>query len=202
MPQPTTRMSSYIAGLPKGLESYPECQAKGTIVRSFVLDAVPEATLQAAALPEPVATLLRTPPLNSVWVPEVQFFACMLAVRDLLGFADDAAWKRWFQERNQQALTNPVLRLVMNFTSAEMLLSLGGTFWSTTHRGSKLSVVEKASHGATFALEYPHNLVDAQVADLLTVALTVPLLLTRAKAPVVALASSTSTCSTYKGTWQ
>ncbi len=113
-----------------------------------------------------------------------------------------ASWKSWFQERNQQALTNPVLRLVMNFTSAETLLSLAGAFWGTTHRGSKLVVVEKSSHGATLTLEHPHNLVDAQVADVITVALTVPLLLTRARSPVVVLASSTPTCATYKATWQ
>ncbi|HEY3450170.1 MAG TPA: hypothetical protein VGK67_27700 [Myxococcales bacterium] len=201
MPNPLKELSTFVAGLPNGLESYPECLVKGTIVRSFLLDCVPVATLEAAALPQPVAALLRTPPLNSVWASEVEFFGALLAVRDLLGL-DDAAWKRWFESRNHQALTNPVLRLVMNFTSAEMLLSLSQAYWGMTHKGSRMTTIERASHTATMLFEHPRGLVNADVGVFLTVALAVPLALSRAKSPSVVMQSSTPTGTIFKATWK
>lgn len=200
MPSLTTPLSKYLAALPRGLESHPECLVKGTVARSFLLGAVPEAALDRVDLPGPIAAVIRSPPPNSVWISEVHFFGALLAVRDLLGL-EEAAWKQWFKERNQRALTNPVLRLVMNATSPEMLLSLSGVYWGVTHRGSKLSVVEKTGGSATVVLDHPHNLVNADVGGFLTMALTVPLLLTRAKSPAIALTSNTPTRSTFAGTW-
>ncbi len=201
MPNPTTLLTRYLGGLPSGAESYPECLVKGTVARSFLLGAVPEAAVDRAGLPPPIEAVLRSPPSNSVWISEVCFFGALLAVRDLLDL-DEPAWKQWFKERNLQALTNPVLRLVMNATSPEMLLSLSGVYWGVTHRGSKLSVLEKERGGAKVALDHPHNLVNADIANVLTVALTVPLFLSRAKSPSIVLTSSAPTRSTFSGTWR
>jgi hypothetical protein len=199
LPSPTTSLSTFIAGLPDGLESHPACQVKGTVVRSFLLGSVRGAALQAAALPHPVAELVQAPPLNSVWVSEVHFFGALLAVRDLMG---GPAWRQWCEERCLQALTNPVLRLVMNFTSAEMLLSLSHAYWSMTHRGSKLVTVERSSHAATAAFEHAHGLVTPDVGEFLAIALAVPLTLSRAKSPCVIVSSYAPTRTMFKATWR
>ncbi|MBI5549224.1 MAG: hypothetical protein HY901_35515, partial [Deltaproteobacteria bacterium] len=146
-------MSAYLAGLPQGLQSYPACLVKGTVVRSFTADCVPLEKLEGLTLPAEVAAHLREPPLDCVWVPEVEMWATLLATRDLLDL-DDGAWLVWFEPRSREALTNPVLRLVMNFSSPELLLPLSQAYWAMTHKGSKLTIVERASHALTLALEY------------------------------------------------
>ncbi|MBI5544784.1 MAG: hypothetical protein HY901_12910 [Deltaproteobacteria bacterium] len=170
-------------------------------LRSFVEDSIPREKLEGLALPAEVSTLLREPPLNSAWIPEVSTWATLLAIRDLLGF-DDGAWLAWFEPRNRQALTNPVLRLVMNFSSPEVLLPLSQAYWAMTHKGSKLTIVERASHALTLALEYPPGLFDREVASTLTVSFSVPLRLSRARSATVTLKSWAPTHSMFQAEWE
>lgn len=55
------RLERYLAGLPDGLGSYPQCQAKGSVLRSLL-----EGTaLERAGLPEPLRRRLDDPPIAS-----------------------------------------------------------------------------------------------------------------------------------------
>ncbi|MBI5545871.1 MAG: hypothetical protein HY901_18435 [Deltaproteobacteria bacterium] len=196
------RVSAYLKGLPKGLESYPECKAKGAAMRNFMLGAVPPERLTGLDLPAPILSLLHEPPLNSDWVPEVSMWATLIAVREILGFDDDSSWIAWSERRNTEALNSLVLRLVMKFTSVDLFLPLCGPYWGMLHKGSQLSVAARASHSATFALEYPPGLFNEELSStLLVVAFRIPLVLANAKDPVLTLASWSPTRATFEGKW-
>jgi len=200
MPNPLTKLSAYLAGLPNGLESYPGCLVKAAIARPFLTDSVPPALLAGAGLPAPVAALLGDHGHDSSWIPEVEVWAALAAVQDLLGL-DEGAALEWFEQRDREALTNPVLRLVMNFSSVEFLLPLGSGYWAMTHKNSRLSLERAGPQEALLLLDYPPGLFNEGVAKLLTAAYAVPLKLSRAKTAEVTLASWTPTRATFRARW-
>lgn len=200
MPTPIPRMSAYLAPLPNGLESYPACMVKGAVARPFLAGALTPAQVAEAGLPPPVAALLREAPLNSAWIPEVELWSALAAVVELRGFDDQAALD-WFAQRDEEALTNPVLRLVMRFSSVEFLLPLSSGYWSMTHKGSKLEVERPSAQEAIIHLDYPPNLFDQNVAKLLTQAFAVPLRLSRATSVAVSLDDWKPTRATFRGKW-
>jgi len=88
------RLASYIAALPEGLDSYPDCKSKGSLVRS-ALDGHDPDELLPGLLPE-LATLVLRPPVAGFWVPAVLADAMFYAVCDRYYPTRDAmcAWTR------------------------------------------------------------------------------------------------------------
>ena len=71
--------------MPGGLGAYPECQAKGALVRNLLDSvAVPDVLPH---LPAELRALAADPPVGSEWVPEVSFGALLLAISEHTSFA-------------------------------------------------------------------------------------------------------------------
>lgn len=198
-PQRFRRLAPYLASLPQGLDSHPDCQAKGTLARSFVSEIKPE-QVHGAGLPAPVEALLLAPPNNSRWVPEVLSWAGIYAVVDLLGLSDQA-FQEWVARKNRELFTNPVMRVVMNFTSPGLALALSSAYWGVLHHGSRLTVVDSAGASGQVALDYPDRLFDERAARSLGVAFSVALELSRARHLSVTLESWTATRATWAARW-
>jgi hypothetical protein len=131
----------------------PRLQGQGHAGRCFASELSAEEA-RAAGLPGPVEALLVSQPSNRAWVPEVLSWAGIFAVADLQGL-DDAAWAKWVARKNRELYTSAVMRLVMNFTSPKLALSLASAYWGVIHHGSRLHVVELGESSAKVVLHYP-----------------------------------------------
>ncbi len=193
------RLAAHLESLPAGLDSHPDCKAKGTLVRSFASELSAEEA-RAAGLPGPVEALLVSQPSNRAWVPEVLSWAGIFAVADLQGL-DDAAWAKWVARKNRELYTSAVMRLVMNFTSPKLALSLASAYWGVIHHGSRLHVVELGESSAKVVLHYPDRLFGQPAAAALAVAFSVALELSRARRPAVALEGWSPTEAHFAARW-
>ena len=71
------RLGAYLAQLPAGLDSHPECTAKASVVRK-VYEFARDNPL--VGLPEPLQRLLDEPLPSSTWVPQAQVLAAIVAM--------------------------------------------------------------------------------------------------------------------------
>lgn len=193
------RVAAYLAGLPDGLDSHPTCLAKGTLVRTFVSGLAPD-RVKGAGLPPAIEALLAVLPANSAWLSEVQTWAGIYAFADLQELTG-WKWDGWVRAKNLELYTNPVLRLVMNFTSPSLAVPLASAYWGTVHRGSRLSVLEKAADRATLSLDYPPRLFDETAARALGIAFGCAFELSHAKTRSLAFDGWTPTRSLYRASW-
>lgn len=133
-PQPLPLTSAYIAGLPAGLDSYPDCLAHRSILEGLVRDHGHVG--RAAGLPGPVRRLL-TLPVKDDWIPEVVFQAANLAIRDH-AFEDDAGFMTWTTDWSRELLDKPVLKHLMRLLSPTLVVSGAAKRWKAVHVGSRL----------------------------------------------------------------
>jgi len=147
--------SSYLRRLPRGLDSYPECQAKGSVLRAGI-DTAP-VTLDRSALPPALAALVAAPPLPTEWFAEVHLNTIMLAYQDSV---PPAVWERWTYDRNRNLLDRPLYRILFSLISPERLFTGMSGRWGTFRRGSQLSLLSKTDGVARVELRFPAYLHD------------------------------------------
>jgi len=91
--QPT--LERYLASLPIGIDSHPHCQSRASRMHSAIEGKDTKAI--AAALPEPIAAIVREPPSPSMWIPAVWSDAVFHAVCDT-SFQTEEAILEWCHE--------------------------------------------------------------------------------------------------------
>lgn len=145
-------VASYLAGLPAGLASYPECQAKVAVARSFVErleQHSPELRLDPdlrAAVEGPV----------SAWLPETASTAIFLAARG--AFAGDEPFLRWVEDADRELLSGRLYRALFWLVGPKRVLRAGAERWERLHRGTTLHLEHMGDHDARARLTYPYGL--------------------------------------------
>jgi hypothetical protein len=192
------RMERYLAGLPAGLDSFPECVAKGSVLRSTLV-AQPVEQL-AGRLPGELRSLVTDPPVDSEWMSEVKFVAIYHAVSDLRGFgeADVLAWAR---ERNRALFRNPAYRILMSVSSPATLMRGASMRWSNWHRGSTLEVEGILDTGVRVVLRYPAGLFDELMLRVFGEAFAAGLELAHADSPTINVEPTSPGVATYMANW-
>lgn len=160
------RLDRYLARLPRGLGSYPECQAKAAAFRNIV-ESRSLAHFPFDAVPPELARLLRTPAPHTAWLSEVGVMAAILAMADSFGMSDRAL-QQWLHECNASLLANRMYRMLMALASPSMLMHGAATRWGSLHRGSTLEVTDQSFEetglgqrgGVTITLRFPPHLYD------------------------------------------
>jgi hypothetical protein len=157
-PRRFPRAAAYLASLPQGLESHPDCKIRDIVVEPYVRAFASIA--DEPGLPVPVADML-TGRARVPWHSEVLFQVVHLVVRDR-GFTDDTPLLDWMQKANEEVFDKPILRNLMRLVSPTLIV-LGATKrWSAFHTGSDLTadrVVESGGRaGATARLRHPPGL--------------------------------------------
>jgi hypothetical protein len=148
-------MEAYLASLPRGLESYPACQQKAVILRSFVTPAMrPQIE---AALPPEVRPLLEHMPAVTEWIPEVHATTIYLAARDATG--SDEAYVASAYELNRNLLSGTMYRILFTFVSPARVLKGATSRWGQLHRGTELRPRSVGENEAVMRLSCPPNLV-------------------------------------------
>lgn len=139
------RTERYLAQLPHGIASHPECVGRASLVRVFA-DSRSLRGFDWRAVHPRIAEVLRSPLHLQSWVPEAVINATALALADHLGY-DDAAVVQWFHECNESLLHHPLYAALMSLSSPSTLVRLGEARWRTLHRGVGfgVSLHEKAA---------------------------------------------------------
>jgi hypothetical protein len=159
-PPPPKHLASYLAALPQGIDSFPDCVQKASVSREF-LRFMPSTGL--GTVPAPVAALIQRPPPASAWIPEVHVAALFLSVLDA-HFSDEVGFIERSYVANKELLTGPLYRMLMFVASPLYLAKNVESRWNTFHRGITLVTDELPTdkHGtARFHLVYPANLLPA-----------------------------------------
>lgn len=148
---------SYVAALPHGLASYPQCLVKGAVLRGL-LETTPVAFTREG-LGEELFTLLDTPPLPNAWFSEVHFNALMLAQQERM---ERSSYDEWVYRRNRRLLESSLYRMLFLVLTPERLFTGMPRRWAAFRRGSELLAVEHGTGHATVEVRFPSKLHDAR----------------------------------------
>lgn len=150
------RLAAYLADLPDGLDSYPECRSKASLHRAF-LDEKALPPLAPGALPEPVRELVEAPAAVSSWIPTVVHHSVLLVVRELC-FEDDESYCRHAFESQRKIFRGPMYRLLLVAMPVDTVLRGIAYRWKAFHQGTQLEVLERGDGEAHLRLRYPPRL--------------------------------------------
>jgi hypothetical protein len=174
------RMDQYLAGLPVGIDSYPECMVKGSVLRSTLLQQPIDQIMDRLA--EPLRALVTDPPVDSEWMSEARFVAIYHAIADVRGYGE-ADVQVWARDRNRALFRNPAYRILMAVSSPATLLRGAAMRWSNWHRGSALEIEGILDVGVRAVLRFPPGLFDELMLKSFGEAFVAGLELAKAKSP-------------------
>ncbi len=192
------RMDAYLAPLPGGLGAYPECQAKGVLVRMLAAEEAYAGV--AAQLPAPLRRLLEDPPMASEWIPEVHCQALRYAVADAAGQEDDAILSG-VRDRHRRMFELPAYRILMAASSPGSLLRGADQRWGTFHRGSMLEVEGISDDGVRLGLRFPRGLFDGLHLRIFAESFLAVLDLSAAAAPRAEILEARAGYARYRVAW-
>ncbi len=198
-PRSFPRLSAYLAGLPQGLDSYPDCISKASLYRRLIEehDFLPIAD----QLPARLVPLLEHPePLNT-WIPAVQNNAFLLAMTDHFYDRDLRAAVAWYRDVRERMFRSPLYRMMMAVISPRYILRGARKRWETFHRGTEFEV-EYGDHYANVVLTYPPNLQTRLIIRMLTGGLLAALAAAGAKDIKWGITSVTPTEARIGATWK
>ena len=128
------RLGAYLAQLPAGLDSHPECTAKASVVRK-VYEFARDNPL--VGLPEPLQRLLDEPLPSSTWVPQAQVLAAIVAMVEARCF-DPETEREWVRRAATHLFASSMYRILMWAATPRMVFKSAQIRWSAFFRGTRL----------------------------------------------------------------
>jgi len=141
---------AWLAQLPEGWGSFPEAQAKASMLRQY-LDVKPLQNVDA--LPPHLHALVTAPPPMNAWVPYVHHMGVTMAYREEC--ADDAAFYTLVHDMTAALYRSPAYKLLMVVATKERLLRAVEKRWATFHRGTTMQLLSSSADGAVLLLTTP-----------------------------------------------
>jgi hypothetical protein len=133
------RTTAWLAGLPRGLDSYPECLVKGSLLRRLVKSQSLQPHLPL--LPPELLGWFESPPLVSAWVPEVHLFAMLHALRDLV--YEEHALHTFVSAGIERMISSPLYKIMFLVVTPKRLLQGIGRRWDQFHRGTTMTATDR-----------------------------------------------------------
>lgn len=189
------RMDAYLAGLPAGLDSYPECRIKGSAFLPLVN--TPPPGLDPKALPGPLRAVLEAPPPVTTWTPEVWFASILHHLRDAV-FETEDAYRAWSLEGMRNTLGGPLYRMRFAFLSPQRMAKMAPRSWSSLRQGTHRTLLEEHTDYNIGNLTYPENFVDELYMQFHAQSIEFIYGLSRARSPGFELLEWTPTKSTFR----
>jgi hypothetical protein len=149
------RVAEYLAPLPAGVASHPQCVAKAALLRR-ALERRPLSRDHVLALPSALRELVACPPLDGESVPDVWLAGVLLAIADAYEMKDEE-YLDWIRDLNS-SMFNTLFRILMKVVSPEHLLRGAAERWKVFHRGSSLAIAELTRGRCVVQLNFPHLL--------------------------------------------
>jgi hypothetical protein len=145
-------MNDYLARLPAGIDSHPECRMKGAAVRAM-LDSFRGFT-PPPGTPAAILDMLAHPPAPSGWANEVPCHALMLiAAYDLFG--GESGYLDNVLTGNRALFDSLVYRILFRFVSAKKILRQVDERWLMFHTGTTLECEAVREHHCVLVLRGP-----------------------------------------------
>lgn len=191
--------AAYVARLPNGLDSHPDCQVKASLYRS-ALEGRPIPRAAIDALPPRLRTLVVNPAPVSAWIPEVQSLALLTAHLDACCSSLED-FERSCYLRQRRLFDSPLYRVVVKLATPNLLLRTAALRWGALHRGTTL-VVERNERGvAHLNMEHPAQLWDEPTRLALTAGFRALLDLCGARNSTVEVTEASPTHMRLVGQW-
>ncbi len=193
------RLEAYLSSLPGGLSAYPECQAKGILVRMLASEEIYAGA--ASRLPQPFRRLVEEQPIGSEWIPEVHYQALIYGLADVRGQEDDGILAG-VRARHRRMFESPTYRILMVGSSPAALLRGADLRWANWHRGSTLEVEGIADDGVRLVVRFPRGLFDGLQLRVFAESFLAALDLSQAHSPRVEIMQSGAGFARYRAAWE
>jgi serine/threonine protein kinase len=153
VPTSRARAGGYLASLPDGLASYPECRIDAALVRLALTRApVDDAIVDAIRRDHGLAT--------ERWIPEACGRAVLALIADVHGFSPEA-YDAFVRRTVRARLASGFTRFVSPPPASARAFDALTRAWWTLHRGTSLVVTDAGPGHASIALQHPPKLFDA-----------------------------------------
>jgi len=192
------RLEAYLSSLPGGLAAYPECQAKGILVRMLASEEVYAGA--APKLPQPFRRLVEEQPIGSEWIPEVHYQGLIYALADVCSQDDDGILAG-VRARHRRMFESPTYRILMVSSSPAALLRGADLRWANWHRGSTMEVEGIADDGVRLAVRFPRGLFDGLHLRVFAESFLAALDLSQARSPRVEIIEAGAGFVRYRAAW-
>ena len=191
------RLAEYIRLLPDGLDSYPDCKAKGTLITSALQGH--DTSDLGEGLPDSIVEMLRSPPHPAFWVPGTMSDAIFYTIVDSF-YPDEEAVLEWTRRRTLKTADSRMYRALSRVTGPAAIVRMAAAVHGLFQKGTNLSV-EGGRGDMAFELTHPpflHGGLNHKVNCAMF-----EVLLDRAGAPdpVVEMTESAPTKATYHARW-
>jgi hypothetical protein len=138
--------------LPDGLDSYPECKSKGTMVLSAIeghrLDDL------KPGLPPRVAEMIASPPGAGFWIPAVMSDAVFFAMVDNF-YPKEDAMLAWTRERTIRTAKSRLYRALTRLAGPISLLKIASAVHGRFQKGTDLDVLAYSDNSVSLCLRHP-----------------------------------------------
>lgn len=146
------RLTDYLAKLPAGLASYPECQTKGVVLASALGDFPFHETWNE--LQQDVLARIVTPPVATEWVSSVLTNAVQCVVADTY-HPTDAQVLSYNRARTLRVADSVTYRTLARVAGVKILMRGAVRMHAMFQRGTDFRLVSVADREATLFLEHP-----------------------------------------------
>jgi hypothetical protein len=147
-------LAGYLAGLPAGIDSHPQCFAKSSLLRAVIDETGGPRRLEG--IPSVLARHIDEPEPPNAWIPEVIYVAAHFALKDVLGIDDDEMLGVTFRA-NKKLTESRMYRALAMVASPELLLKGAQVGWRVLHRGVSLRV-HVVDRSAEISVRHPIGL--------------------------------------------
>lgn len=200
MPTDLPTVTRYLDALPRGVDSYPDCTVKASVVRNAIEahPLGPEVPLVPA-----LRALVDHPPPVSVWIPEVHLNAVSLAILDV-HFSGTMleAYRDAIYEQNCRLFGTALYRALFFVLSPERLFNGLQKRWGSFRRGTEARLVQRSQGAAEVRVDVPAHLTPEPSAQAMAQALRAGLDCAGAKRTRVEGAVLTPTEVAYRARWE
>ena len=146
--------AAYVAALPRGLDSYPQCRVR-TAVSRLTLERFPK-LLAHPGIADEYKQRLRGALADGEWMPETVGTTLRILTREIV-FESDADYKAWTFEISSEVFRRPAYRVLM-YVMSPALVMLGATRrWNAFREGTKL-VANVSGNVGDIRLTFPAQL--------------------------------------------
>lgn len=193
------RTRAYVASLPQGLASYPECRSKASIWKNLLQHT--DTGKAAGRVPPALTVFTAAGLLDTTWVPAVESFAAHLALRDTIFDSDDAMAEH-FRDLDRRLLSGRLYKMLFAVASPEMVVRAADRRFRAMFEGITLEASPVDSGRVEVALKYPPRLLPPLVGSLYLVAFEVAVELAGGRDVKSRVLEHGVTAARYKLTWE
>ena len=104
IPSRFSRLRSFVADLPEGLDSHRDCFIKSALIRTLTDETI---TDEFSDLPEQIRDFVTNPRPISAWTPQVHAYAVAIAARDV-AFDSDESFARFCYDAQAKLFSGPL----------------------------------------------------------------------------------------------